>query len=58
LPLKTLSTLPLGHSGQKCSGSKALEILEAEVYDDQHFLTQLKDAVESIKARAGLGPIF
>ncbi|MBX9744605.1 MAG: aldehyde dehydrogenase family protein, partial [Chlamydiales bacterium] len=34
-------------SGQKCSAA-SLGILEAEVYDDPHFLAQLKDAVESL----------
>ncbi|WP_098037293.1 proline dehydrogenase family protein [Estrella lausannensis] len=35
------------HAGQKCSAC-SLAILEAEVYDDPHFLNQLKDAASSL----------
>lgn len=37
-----------GHSGQKCSAA-SLAILEAPVYDNPHFLRQLKDAASSLK---------
>lgn len=46
--IKDLIHSAFGHSGQKCSAA-SLGILEAEVYDDPHFLSQLKDAVESLK---------
>lgn len=46
--IKDLIHSAFGHSGQKCSAA-SLAILEAEVYDDPHFLEQLKDAVESLK---------
>jgi len=36
-----------GHSGQKCSACSLL-ILEAELYDDRHFLEQLRDAAASL----------
>lgn len=48
LAIKDCVTSAFGHSGQKCSACSLL-ILEAEVYDDPHFLQQLKDAVESIQ---------
>lgn len=35
------------HAGQKCSAC-SLAILEAEIYDDPHFLNQLKDAASSL----------
>ena len=47
LAIKDLVHSAFGHSGQKCSAA-SLGILEAEVYDDKHFLTQLKDATESL----------
>jgi len=47
LAIKDLISSAFGHSGQKCSAA-SLAILEAEVYDDPHFLGQLKDAVESL----------
>ena len=47
LAIKDLVHSAFGHSGQKCSAA-SLGILEAEVYDDPHFLTQLKDATESL----------
>lgn len=37
-----------GHAGQKCSAASLL-ILEDEVYDDPHFRTTLRDAVESLR---------
>jgi RHH-type proline utilization regulon transcriptional repressor/proline dehydrogenase/delta 1-pyrroline-5-carboxylate dehydrogenase len=48
LAIKDLIHSAFGHGGQKCSAA-SLGILEAEVYDDPHFLTQLKDATESLK---------
>lgn len=47
LAIKDLVQSAFGHSGQKCSAA-SLGILEAEVYDDAHFLQQLKDATESL----------
>lgn len=47
LAIKDLVQSAFGHSGQKCSAA-SLAILEAEVYDNPHFLQQLKDAVESL----------
>ncbi|MES2198782.1 MAG: proline dehydrogenase family protein [Chlamydiota bacterium] len=47
LAIKDLIQSAFGHAGQKCSAA-SLAILEAEVYDDPHFLAQLKDAVESL----------
>lgn len=47
LAIKNLVQSAFGHSGQKCSAA-SLAILEAEVYDDPHFMQQLKDAVESL----------
>ncbi len=51
LAIKDAVSSAFGHSGQKCSACSLL-ILEAEVYDDPHFLKQLKDAVESLKVGA------
>ena len=47
LAIKDLLYSAFGHAGQKCSAC-SLAILEAEVYDDPHFLRQLKDATESL----------
>lgn len=47
LAIKDLVQSAFGHSGQKCSAA-SLAILEAEVYDNPHFLQQLKDAVMSL----------
>ncbi len=46
--VKDIVKSAFGHSGQKCSAA-SLAILEASVYDDPHFLNQLKDAVASLK---------
>lgn len=48
LAIKEVAHSAFGHCGQKCSACSLL-ILEAEVYDDPHFLAQLKDAIESLK---------
>lgn len=47
LAIKDLLQSAFGHSGQKCSAC-SLAILEAEVYDDPHFLKQLRDAASSL----------
>ncbi|MEN9343980.1 MAG: putative proline dehydrogenase/delta-pyrroline-5-carboxylate dehydrogenase [Chlamydiota bacterium] len=47
LAIKDIVSSAFGHSGQKCSACSLL-VLEKEVYDDPHFLKQLKDAVESL----------
>lgn len=48
LAIKNIIQSAFGHAGQKCSAC-SLAILEAEVYDDPHFLEQLKDAAASLK---------
>lgn len=48
LAIKDLIQSAFGHAGQKCSAC-SLAILEAEVYDDPHFLKQLKDATQSLE---------
>lgn len=55
LAIKDLVHSAFGHSGQKCSAA-SLAILEAEVYDDPHFLQHLKDAVESLKVSSAWDP--
>lgn len=47
LAIKDLISSAFGHAGQKCSAC-SLAILEAEVYDDAHFLQQLRDAASSL----------
>lgn len=47
LAIKDLIQSAFGHAGQKCSAC-SLAILEAEVYDDPHFLNQLRDAAKSL----------
>lgn len=46
LAIKDLVQSAFGHAGQKCSAC-SLAICEAEVYDDPHFLAQLRDAAAS-----------
>lgn len=48
LAIKDLIHSAFGHSGQKCSAA-SLAILEAEVYEDPHFLRSLRDAAASMK---------
>lgn len=48
LVIKDLLQSAFGHAGQKCSAA-SLAILEAEVYDDPHFMEQLKEAARSMK---------
>lgn len=47
LAIKEIINSAFGHAGQKCSAC-SLAILDAEVYDDEHFLEHLKDAAESL----------
>ena len=47
LAIKDLLHSAFGHSGQKCSAASLVVILK-EVYDDPHFLQQLKDAATSL----------
>ncbi|MEM7332323.1 MAG: proline dehydrogenase family protein [Chloroflexota bacterium] len=49
--IKDLVKSAFGHNGQKCSAA-SLAILEAEVYDDEIFRRQLKDAVSSLAVGA------
>ena len=46
--IKDLVRSAFGHSGQKCSAA-SLAILEAELYDDDSFLRQLRDAASSLR---------
>ena len=46
--VKDLVKSAFGHSGQKCSAA-SLAIVEAEVYDNPGFLSQLRDAAASLK---------
>ncbi len=48
LAIKDLIHSAFSHAGQKCSAA-SLAILEKEVYDDPHFLKQLKEAAASMK---------
>jgi len=47
LAIKHVVQSAFGHSGQKCSATSLL-LLEAEVYDDEHFQRTLCDAVKSL----------
>lgn len=47
LAIKDLVVGAFGHAGQKCSAT-SLALVEKEVYDDPHFMEQLKDAAESL----------
>jgi len=47
LAIRDLVVSAFGFSGQKCSAA-SLAILDAEVYDDRHFLAQLRDAAASL----------
>lgn len=48
LAVKDIVHSAFSHCGQKCS-AVSLAILEAEVYDDVHFLDHLRNAVQSMK---------
>lgn len=47
LAIRDLVKSAFGHSGQKCSAA-SLAIVEAEVYDDEKFRRQLRDAAASL----------
>ncbi|MEE2826002.1 MAG: bifunctional proline dehydrogenase/L-glutamate gamma-semialdehyde dehydrogenase [Planctomycetota bacterium] len=47
LAIKDLVQGAFGHAGQKCSAT-SLALVQKEVYDDPHFMAQLKDAAESL----------
>ncbi len=55
LAVKDLLQSAFGHAGQKCSAA-SLAILEAEVYDDPHFLKHLKEAAASLKVGPAWNP--
>jgi RHH-type proline utilization regulon transcriptional repressor/proline dehydrogenase/delta 1-pyrroline-5-carboxylate dehydrogenase len=55
LAIKNLIHSAFSHSGQKCSAA-SLAILEAEVYDDPHFLSTLRDAARSLKVGPSWDP--
>lgn len=63
LVIKSVIESAFGYSGQKCSACSLL-ILEAELYDDPLFLSQLKDAVASLSVgsiwdkRTKIGPLI
>ncbi len=46
--LRDLVRSAFGHAGQKCSAA-SLAIVEASVYDSEHFLPRLRDAVRSLR---------
>ena len=48
LAIKDLVRGAFGHAGQKCSAT-SLALVQREVYDDPHFMEQLKDAASSLK---------
>jgi RHH-type proline utilization regulon transcriptional repressor/proline dehydrogenase/delta 1-pyrroline-5-carboxylate dehydrogenase len=55
LAIRDVVQSAFGHAGQKCSACSLL-ILEAEVYDDPHFLETLRDAVESLVVGSAWDP--
>lgn len=55
LAIKDLLQSAFGHSGQKCSAA-SLAIVEAEVYDDPHFMNTLKAACESLTVGSAWDP--
>jgi RHH-type proline utilization regulon transcriptional repressor/proline dehydrogenase/delta 1-pyrroline-5-carboxylate dehydrogenase len=63
LAVKDLVQSAFGHAGQKCSAA-SLAIVEQSLYDDSKFLSQLVDAVTSLRVGAGyelgthVGPII
>ncbi len=48
LAIRDLLVSAFSHAGQKCSAT-SLAILEKNLYDDHHFLRQLKEAASSLK---------
>ncbi len=61
--VKDLVQSAFGHAGQKCSAA-SLAIVEKSIYCNPAFLSQLKDAVESLRVGAGkdyattVGPVI
>jgi RHH-type transcriptional regulator, proline utilization regulon repressor / proline dehydrogenase / delta 1-pyrroline-5-carboxylate dehydrogenase len=55
LAIKDLIHSAFSHNGQKCSAA-SLAVLEAEVYDDPHFLRHLKEAVVSLNIGPATDP--
>lgn len=55
LAIRDVVSSAFGHAGQKCSAASLL-ILEDEVYDDPHFRTTLRDAVESLRVGSAWSP--
>ncbi len=53
--IRDLVKSAFGHAGQKCSAA-SLAVLEAEVYDSEAFLRQLRDAAASIKVGPAWDP--
>lgn len=50
--VKDLVHSAFGHAGQKCSAA-SLAIVDASIYSNPAFISQLKDAVESLQVGAG-----
>jgi RHH-type proline utilization regulon transcriptional repressor/proline dehydrogenase/delta 1-pyrroline-5-carboxylate dehydrogenase len=46
--IRDLVRSAFGHAGQKCSAT-SLAIVEASVYDSEHFMSRLRDAVRSLR---------
>ena len=55
LAVKDIAQSAFGHAGQKCSAC-SLAILEKNVYEDEKFLSTLKDAVASLKVAPSSNP--
>lgn len=55
LAIRDIVQSAFNFSGQKCSAC-SVAILEAEVFDDQHFKESLKDAVASLKVGSAYNP--
>jgi len=55
LAIKDIIQSAFGYSGQKCSACSLL-ILEKELYHDDHFLQQLKDAAQSLNVGSAWNP--
>ncbi|MCH2178334.1 MAG: proline dehydrogenase family protein [Mariniblastus sp.] len=55
LAIKDLVRGAFGHAGQKCSAT-SLALVQKEVYDDPHFMQQLKDAAESLRVGPSWDP--
>lgn len=55
LAVRDIVQSAFGHAGQKCSAC-SLVILEAELYDNPHFLNHLKDATASLRVGSAWNP--